>query len=71
MDQLTIGLDKEKKSAIYSTHMAFRANIIKKIRRWLNRRADDREIYQRSSLSVQVGKLLQSRGSEIITMTTL
>ncbi|MBI4099986.1 hypothetical protein HY440_03170 [Candidatus Microgenomates bacterium] len=52
--------------------MAIKASIVKKFRRWVNRKAEaSKTVYQKSALSMQVGKLLQSRGSEIITMTTL
>lgn len=54
--------------------MSFKANIIKKFRHWLNQRIENKTkaaVVSRNSLSFQVGKLLQSRGSEIITMTTL
>lgn len=51
--------------------MAFKANILKKFRRWLRRGETRRVLPLRDSLSVQVGKLLSTRGSELITMTTL
>lgn len=51
----------------------YKASIWRKVRKWLGRKIDltSRVSYQRSTLSGQVGKLMQSRGSEIITMTTL
>ncbi|MCL4398020.1 hypothetical protein M1403_03290 [Patescibacteria group bacterium] len=51
--------------------MSSKANILKKFRRFLRRVEARRETPLRSSLSVQVGKLLKERGAEIITMTTL
>ncbi len=54
--------------------MAIKASLVKKFRRWINSRAESKwrvsKGYQ-NLLSQQVGKLLASRGSEIITMTTL
>lgn len=52
-------------------NMSSKANILKKFRRFLRRVEDKRAGVSRGSLSIQVGKLLQSRGSEVITMTTL
>lgn len=53
--------------------MSSKANILKKFRRWLRRREDKPpEVkFGQNSLSLQVGKLLRERGSEVITMTTL
>ena len=52
--------------------MSSKANVIKKFRRWLNSRVELKSgSAGRSNLSLQVGKLLQTRGSELITMTTL
>lgn len=52
--------------------MAYRAKFWKKVRRWLGRKMLlSSESGQHAIISQQVGKLLQHRGSELITMTTL
>jgi hypothetical protein len=53
--------------------MSSKANILKKFRRWMRKFEVDRPAVQlaQNPLSVQVGKLLKERGSELITMTTL
>lgn len=52
-------------------YMLSKANILKKFRRWLRQGEARRIIPSRDNLSIQVGKLLSTRGSELITMTTL
>jgi len=52
--------------------MSSKANVLKKFRRWLRKVEEKPQIkFGQNSLSLQVGKLLQTRGSELITMTTL
>lgn len=52
--------------------MSSKANVLKKFRRWLKRiEAKPLILSGQNSLSLQVGKLLRERGSEVITMTTL
>ena len=52
--------------------MAFKANVLKKFRRWLRQKESRQAPSYRDNLSVQVGKLLSSaRSSELIRMTTL
>ena len=54
-------------------HMAYKAKIWKKIRRWVGKRLElnNRSTYNRNEVSAQVGRLMKNRGSEIISMTNL
>lgn len=53
--------------------MAYRARFWKKVRRWLGRKIElqSREAPGKNVLASQLAELLKSRGSEVITMTTL
>ena len=68
-----MGLDKQKSKLYNFGRMAREVKFWKKLRRWVNRRIESRgrEVFQKNSISAQVGKLLQTRGNELITMTTL
>ena len=68
---LAIEIPKQVRDDTNKKYMSSKANILKKFRRWLRQGEARRIIPSRDNLSIQVGKLLSTRGSELITMTTL
>jgi hypothetical protein len=72
MCQIILSVLTNQKPSYKLKPMSSKANILKKFRRWL-RKVEEKPMVKlgQNSISLQVGKLLRERGSEVITMTTL